>query len=555
MSSIDLEAPASVDNQAGYVNEMQVETTPAATKLVRKDVPAASTAKRKATSTLEPEHNKKPRASSEGSEELAESVSSKTDITETTEQPVTQTRTDLETKRAEVEAARYEQHQQEVRHLEKSTEKWRNKYCKVAEELDELKAQKSSRASGTGVSKRIEQSIKDDYKERMEAQKEQLDEKYKKQHVAYQKMIDGLRLKQAAALKEKDGNTEKKVKDIREKCDKRIEAAKDKAKEAKDELADDKKKMTEYKKQLKTEQQEEINKYKPSHSATVKEKDQAIKALMAEKAALEEEVKNQKKNVDLCEQDINRLTSDKEALEMVIEQLTSEKIALSNEVSLQARNIEIILRRETEGEERAEARFEEEMVAWEDRLKHEGQRWALQSNNAKDSAVRLVEQQRANHSLKGMVTSRDNSIRALNAKVREFEAVIAELKAVIEGHEIGIANLKMEDSKSASVTTVEEEGIASAEATDIKMKQELESMDTASPEGSGEVSTSQGATESMFGGGGGRYAVDEGDEFVEKAAIDGTNANPGMLEEATATSTGLEEVEMVAEPSQEEAMA
>ncbi|KAK5707304.1 hypothetical protein LTR17_020802 [Elasticomyces elasticus] len=554
MSSIDLEAPASVDNQAGYVNEMQVETTPAATELVRKDVPAASVAKRKATSTLEPDHNKKPRASSEGSEELAESISSKTDITEITEQPVTQTRTDLETKRAEAEAARYEQLQQEVRHLEKSTEKWRNKYCKVAEELDELKAQKSSRASGTGVSKRIEQSIKDDYKERMEAQKEQLDEKYKKQHVAYQKMIDNLRLKQAAALKEKDGNTEKRIKEIREKCDKRIEAAKDKAKEAKDELADDKKKMTEYKKQLKTEQQEEINKYKPSHSATVKEKDQAIKALMAEKAALEEEVKNHKKNVDLCEQDINRLTSDKEALEMVIEQLTSEKIALSNEVSLQARNIEIMLRRETEGEERAEARFEEEMAAWEDRLKHEGKRWVLQCDNAKDSAVRLVEQQRANHSLKGMVTSRDNSIRTLNAKVCELETAIVELKAVIAGHEIGIANLKTEDSKSASVTTVEEEGIASAEATDIKMKQELEPMDTASPEGSGEVSTLHGATQSMFGGGGERFAVDKGDEFAEKAAIDGTNANPGMLEQATATFTGLGEVETVAEQSHDEAM-
>ncbi|KAK5697133.1 hypothetical protein LTR17_023997 [Elasticomyces elasticus] len=572
MSSIDLEAPASVDNQAGYVNEMQVETTPAATKLECKDVTAASIAKRKATSTLEPEQTKKPKASSEASEigeESNESVSRESSSPDLEELPAeTATRTadagGVKKRRTEAEvlkdqAATIKRLKSEVSQAEKQDDVWRHKYCTLEMEMEGLKAQKTSRASGNTINKKIEQSIKDDYKGRMEAQREQLEAKHKAdlklKQTGHQKKIDEVKTKHESDTRAKDEVLKKKLEDNRALCVKKVDAAKEREKEAKNELANEKKEMTEYKKELKKEQQSEINKFKPAHSATVKEKDQAIKALMAEKAALEDEVEKHKKNVDMCEQEINSVTGKKEELELIIEQNTIEKDTLNKEVSLQARNIEIILRRETEGEERAAARFEEEMVAWEDRLKHEGQRWALQSNNAKESAVRVMEQQRANHSLKGMVTSRDNSIRTLNAKVRELEAAIVELKAAIEGHEIGIANFKTEDSKSASVTIVEEAGIASAEATDIKMKQELEPMDTASPEGSGEVSTSHSATKSMFGGGGERFAVDEGDEFDEKAAIDGTDANPGMLEQATATFTGSGDVEMVAEPSQEEAMA
>ncbi|KAK3633962.1 hypothetical protein LTR56_015572 [Elasticomyces elasticus] len=571
MSSIDLEAQANVDNQAGHNDEMQVETTPAATDLERKDVPAALMAKRKATSTLEPEQTKKPKASSEASEigeESNESVSRESSSPDLEELPAeTATRTadagGVKKRRTEAEvlkdqAATIKRLRFEVSQAEKQDDVWRHKYCTLETEVEELKAQKTSRASGNTINKRIEQSIKDDYKGRMEAQREQLEAKHKadlkSKQTSHQKNIEELKTKHESDTKAKDEVLKKKSERNIALCIKRVDAAKEREKEAKNELANEKKEMTEYKKELKKVQQGEINKFKPAHSATVKEKDEAIKALIAEKAALEDEVKKHKKNVDMREQEISSVTGKKEELELIIEQNTIEKDTLSKEVSLQARNIEIILRRETEGEERAEARFEEEMAAWEDRLKHEGKRWVLQCDNAKDSAVRLVEQQRANHSLKGMVTSRDNSIRTLNAKVRELEAAIVELKAAIEGHEIGTATFKTEDSKSASVATVEDEGIASAEATDIKMKQELEPMDTASTEGSGEVSTLHGATQSMFGGGGERFAVDEGDEFAEKAAIDGTNANPGMLEQATATFTDLGEVEMVAEPSQEEAM-
>ncbi|KAK3612820.1 hypothetical protein LTR56_028224, partial [Elasticomyces elasticus] len=295
-------------------------------------------AKRKAPSTLEPEHTKKPRASSEITEESAESVSSKTGSSEVMEQQVAQARTDLDTKHVEVEASKYEQLQQEMRHLAKKSENCQDKYCKVAGELDKLQAQQSSQVSGTGVSKRIEQSVKDDHKERMETQKKQMVERFKKQHLAYQKKIDELRLKQASVLKDKDANTEKKIKDIGERYDKRILAAQDKTKEAKDELAENRKKMAERKKELKTEQQEEINKFKPSHSITVKEKDQAIKALTADKTALA----------------ISGLTSDKEALEMVIEQYVSEKIIMSDEIRLQTKNIATILAQKEEGEKRTE---------------------------------------------------------------------------------------------------------------------------------------------------------------------------------------------------------
>ncbi|KAK5681609.1 hypothetical protein LTS10_006142 [Elasticomyces elasticus] len=559
MSFIDLEAPVSVDNQAGYVNEMQVETTPAATQLERKDVPTASVAKRKATSTMEPQHNKKPRASSqisEGVDEVERGKSSSPEVVEISKETSVEASSGEDTGHAGKSKEEVRMLKEKLQEAEEQVDIWRRENCSLEAELDDLESRKQTRVSGSTVNKKIEGSIKKECKQKIE----KLEAKHKlhleKTHAVCQERIDDLKLKQVATLKDKDASTEKKMQEYRATCKKLVNTARGKEKEAKDELSEAKKEMVEHKKGLKADQQAAINKYKPGFSPMLKEKDQAIKALTAEKTALEEELKKHKQNVNLCEQEINRLTSVKEALELIIEQYITEKDTLSKEVSLQARNIEIILRRETEGEERAEARFEEEMVAWEDRLKHEGQRWAQQSNNAKDSAVRLVEQQRANHSLKGMVTSRDNSIRTLNAKVRELEAAIMELRAVIEGHEIGIATLKTEDSKSATVATVEEDVIASAETSDIKMKQELESVDTTSPEGSGGISISHGATKSVFGGGVERYAVDEGDDdFAEKAAIDGTNAKPGMLEQATATFTGLGEVEMVAEPSQEEAMA
>ncbi|KAK3614741.1 hypothetical protein LTR22_027680 [Elasticomyces elasticus] len=463
MSFTDLEAQASIDHQADRVNVTQTKTISAKTRLDPKSLPPEPMAKRKAPSTLEPEHTKKPRASSEITEELAESVSSKTGSSEVMEQQVAQARTDLDTKHVEVEASKYEQLQQEMRHLAKSSEKCQDKYCKVAGELDKLQAQQSSQVSGTGVSKRIEQSIKDDHKERMEAQKKQMVERFKKQHLAYQKKIDELRLKQASIVKDKEANTEKKIKDIRERYDKRILAAQDKTKEAKDELAENRKKMAELKKELKTEQQEEINKFKPSHSITVKEKDQAIKALTADKTALVETVARHKKNVDLCEQAISGLTSEKEALEMVIEQYVSEKIIMSDEIRLQTKNIATILAQKEEGEKRAEPRFGAEVVAWEDELKHEGKRSVLQCKDAKGLADRVVAQQRANHSV--ITACRDNNIRTPNSKVRELEAAVVELKAVIAGHTIRIATVKTGDGKSKNMTTVDEHGIPSAEMT------------------------------------------------------------------------------------------
>ncbi|KAK5738262.1 hypothetical protein LTR17_006139 [Elasticomyces elasticus] len=444
MSSIDLEAQASIDHQADRVNVTQTKTISAKTRLDPKSLPPEPMAKRKAPTTLEPEHTKKPRASSEITEGLAESVSSKTGSSEVMKQQVAQARTDLDTKHVEAAASKYEQLQQEMRHLAKSSEKCHDKYCKVAGELDKLQAQQSSQASGL-------------------ASKKQMVERFKKQHLAYQEKIDELRLKQASILKDKDANTEKKIKDIRERYDKRILAAQDKTKETKEELAENRKKMAELKKELKTEQQEEIKKFKPSHSITVKEKDQAIKALTADKTALVETVARHKKNVDLCEQAISGLTSEKEALEMVIEQYASEKIIMSDEIRLQTKNIATILAQKEEGEKRAEPRFGAEMVAWEDELKHEGKRSVLQCKDAKGLADRVVAQQRATHSV--ITACRDNNIRTPNSKVRELEAAVVELKAVIAGHTIRIATVKTGDGKSKNMTTVDEHGIPSAEMT------------------------------------------------------------------------------------------
>ncbi|KAK4897458.1 hypothetical protein LTR49_027997 [Elasticomyces elasticus] len=454
MSFIDLEAQASVDHQADRVNVTQTKTISAKTRLDPKSLPPEPMAKRKAPSTLEPEHTKKPRASSEITEESAESVSSKTGSSEVMEQQVAQARTDLDTKHVEVEASKYEQLQQEMRHLAKKSENCQDKYCKVAGELDKLQAQQSSQVSGTGVSKRIEQSVKDDHKERMETQKKQMVERFKKQHLAYQKKIDELRLKQASVLKDKDANTEKKIKDIGERYDKRILAAQDKTKEAKDELAENRKKMAERKKELKTEQQEEINKFKPSHSITVKEKDQAIKALTADKTALA----------------ISGLTSDKEALEMVIEQYVSEKIIMSDEIRLQTKNIATILAQKEEGEKRTEP-------------------------------ARVI------------TACRDNNIRTPNSKVCELAAVV-ELKAVIAGHTIPIATLKTGDGKSKSMMTVDEDGIPSAETTDIKTKQELESANAVSFKDSGAAATSYSTTKCMSGRRSEGLAVNRADEVL-----------------------------------------
>ncbi|KAK5719964.1 hypothetical protein LTR15_007237 [Elasticomyces elasticus] len=541
MCFIDLEVTASVNDQADQVDPMEVTTTPSATELDHKSLPAASIAKRKATSTLEPEHNKKPKASGEHTssedeedsefDEADRSSETSSEVIEVSETTATRTRKDQALQTGALGTAKTKVRGAEVQALSPITQS------------------RSSRAVGN---KNVENSIKHEWKTKMDAQKDLYDAKLKsekasyqarldRKHALYQEKVDDLKGNHAESMKAKDEAVKKKLDDWRAKCRSMVETAKESEQAAKKELAEAKKEYAELGKHLKAEQQSEINKWKPEISPILKEKNSTINELR-------KVVANTQSEVTLCEQEIEKLEGRNETVEKVVEQLMAEKDALSTDVSAKEGYIATLLQHAKENRRRFEAKLESETAAWESKYEEEGKKWEKQVEKADNLGYKLTQQQRANTLLMGMNSSRDHRISSLETKVAEYEKTST-------GHGKRIEALETGSGTSTSMTAPEEEGSASVEASDNKMKQELESVDTTSLEGSVAVFTSQGATKSMFGGGGEIHQVDEGDELAEKAALDGTNANLGMLEQATAAFTGLGEVEMVAEPSHDEAMA
>ncbi|KAK0344884.1 hypothetical protein LTR02_012885 [Friedmanniomyces endolithicus] len=351
----------------------------------------ASIAKRKADSPLAPEKVKRPRASSEATEDVNDPDLS-----------------DIGSAEAEEVSEPLKGDDTEV----SNTRTLRSSVTGVQKDVSN--APPKSRASSGGVSNAVRDSIKQEYKVKLETEKDQYETKLASakanfqarldsKHSLYQQKIDELKATHAESLKAKEAALREKSEKNRLKCNAMVKAAKLEEQKAKTDLADAKKDYAELGKTLKAEQLSEIKKWMPEFSPLLAEKEKAIKELRLKLTNTQAEVK-------LCEQEIARTEAKNEILDTVKEKLEAAEKCLRAEVLGKKQEIT-----EMCGQHAAE------MVELRERLRCEGDRWQVLYSRAEGLEFKLVAQQRANFELRGMNAGRDARILELSKGISGVE--------------------------------------------------------------------------------------------------------------------------------------
>ncbi|KAK1069707.1 hypothetical protein LTR12_013714 [Friedmanniomyces endolithicus] len=365
----------------------------------------ASIAKRKADSPLAPEKVKRPRASSEATEDVNDPDLS-----------------DIGSAEAEEVSEPLKGDDTEV----SNTRTLRSSVTGVQKDVS--KAPPKSRASAGGVSHAVRDSIKQEYKVKLETEKAQYETKLasaktnyeaklKSKHSLYQHRVNELKATHAESLKAKEAALREKSEKNRLRCTDLVRAARNEEQKAKTDLADAKKDYADLGKTLKAEQQAEIKKWMPEFSPVLAEKEKANKELRLK-------LTNTQAEVQLCEQEIARTEAKNEILDTVKENLEAAAKCLRAEV----------LGKEAEIAEMRE-QHKAEMVELRERIRREGDRWQVLYSRAEGLEYKLVAQQRANFELRGMNAGRDARILELSQGISGVEGGVvgAKLGSEVDG--------------------------------------------------------------------------------------------------------------------------
>ncbi|KAK0354001.1 hypothetical protein LTS02_002602 [Friedmanniomyces endolithicus] len=365
----------------------------------------ASVAKRKADSPLAPEKTKRSRASSEATEDVNDPDLSDIGSAEAEEalEPL---------KGDDTEVSNTRTLRRSATGLQKGVSK----------------APPKSRASAGGVSNAVRDSIKQQYKVKLETEKDQYETKLasakanyeaklQSKHANYQHRINELKATHAESLKTKEAALREKSEKIRLRCIDLVKAARTEEQKAKTDLADAKKDYAELGKTLKAEQQAEIKKWMPEFSPVLAEREKANKELRLKLANTQAEVR-------LCEQEIARTEAKNEVLDTVRENLEA------GEKCLRAK----VLGKEAEIAEMC-GQHKVEMLELRERLRREGDRWQVLYSRAEGLEFKLVAQQRANFELRGMNAGRDARILELRKGISGVEGGGGRAKV---GSEVGV---------------------------------------------------------------------------------------------------------------------
>jgi len=290
----------------------------------------------------------------------------------------------------------------ELVELREKASHWRLRFFELEDKYDTLISVTSSKGSTAAVNKKIEQSIIAEWKEKLENQKasyeskidklkKESEHKVNKKHALYQKTLDERKAKHAGELKEKKDACDKKLADWKATYTTKLNAAQNAAKEL-----------------------------KPEHSQAVKEKDQRIEKLKADKAEVQKTLENTREEVRLCEVAIEKRDEEKETLDHVVEQERAGKAVLEVKLGEQQKQTSELQREQEEG-----------IAAFKRRIDKESERWQLQYEKAENLGFKLVEQQRGNFELKNMCKLRDQRIVALNLEIDELKGGIGRHKGRI----------------------------------------------------------------------------------------------------------------------------
>ena len=352
---------------------------------------------------------------------------------------------------------------------ETKMEDWRQQYFDLDTKFDALKSAPGLKGGSGGVNKKLEESIKREWKAKMDKQQPQNDAKLEKlktkfqetldsRNAACQKRIDDLRAKQATESKAKDTAVKKKSDDLkvkedaiqkkleenRAKCKELVAAAREKELEARNEASAEKRSVAETKKQLKADQIAEINKLKPAFSPVLKEKEREVSDVRAEKAKIEESFSKTKVEVDLINEANGKLMDSNSALERVIEQTRDKLNAADAELLVKEASIERLLLLRDKQKAAMQKAEDEGCAAVEKRLQKEGARWELQFKKAEDLGFKLAGQQRNNFELRCMLKNRDGEIAALKKEVVELKEATDGLEKAEQALQNEVAELREE---------------------------------------------------------------------------------------------------------------
>jgi len=393
---------------------------------------SASVTKRKASATLERESVKKARASSEESGTSDESATSMTSpashseveylgahvaarTIENTEQ--SQGLSEMEGSGGEVEDV--QTLKDELEEAQEDRDELQGTCDALQLRVDALEATKNAKNPGAFNKKfeeLIKKKVKEEFEIKLKAEKAKHTAGIKKVHAACQKRIDVLKAEHVAAQKAKDDKLNKKGKANRVKCIELVRAAKQ-------ELANAKNEHAALKIQLKAEQQAEIDKYRPGFSQTFKERDQEIANLRRQRVATAVDLGRTRKEVEEGNEKLEHAETLKDALEGIVGKLRGSIDVLEHELSAEKACSSKLRQEQQDLIDSAQTAKAEGKKAIERRLDSEGQRWQLQYEKAENLGFKLVDQQRSNFALKGMLTGRDKRMATLSAAIVELKDV------------------------------------------------------------------------------------------------------------------------------------
>ncbi|KAK4546174.1 hypothetical protein LTR36_002311 [Oleoguttula mirabilis] len=386
--------------------------------------------KRKASSPLESEPAKKARG--DDGDEAADN----------TAEMFVEAMEHVEAQRAEVERTR-----SELEEVKEERDEWRLKFFGLEDDIKEIKRSRGSKEGDTMAqmkdkSRKLEESIKQKWEQKLQTQKEAADDKYDDLRFRFNKQLRADRQKFDTTLQARDAKLKKEKAELIAKNQKEISEMKQKTFDDRQEFKKDKDDLAQLKKKLKEEQQAEIHKHKPETALAVKEKTQQLKEKQIEIKKLQGAYGKQKDRAELLEKVVDQAMLEKKKLKEIIATNNDSIETLKIERDVRDEQIETLVRTHAE-----------EKNCFAAKLKSEGDKWLIQNNIAQQSVHEAIQHRRACFDLRNANGRRDKQIETLagdnerlKAKLEDCEVEVARLSADVVSEQKSSAEVTMTDA-------------------------------------------------------------------------------------------------------------
>ena len=308
---------------------------------------------------------------------------------------------------------------------------------KEEKRVERVKIEKADdKATQRAVNKKVEESVKADYEDKIQVLKEKQNAKLGEQKAKFNQI-----------LKSKAETYRKKVEENKTKTQELEKKAKEEKAHYGQVERELKAETQELRKQLRDEQQEEIKKYKPEHSQAIREKNRALKEKQDE--------------ISECRRQVAELkTWEKELVNgkrRLVDETTQMKSTSASKDAVIKDLQSVVEARRAEIEKLTKARddMDEQYRA---KLTFEGKRWQLQFNNAQKLNTEIVQQQRTNFVLRN---SNNRSAKRIEELEVEVQAAKDQIDVLNLAH--ATADEVLVDAEGQTTVTENDKGEKSTE--------------------------------------------------------------------------------------------